>query len=61
MPVKQSFFGIMIFPPIVALKYVYLDLFDHFPAIQVPVLIKPSSILITDLKLLSLKQKSKSS
>lgn len=22
----------------------YLDLFDHFPAIQVPVLIKPSSI-----------------
>lgn len=40
----EFFFGIMIFPPIVALKYVYLDLFDHFPAIQVPVLIKPSSI-----------------
>lgn len=41
---KAEIFGIMIFPPIVALKYVYLDLFDHFPAIQVPVLIKPSSI-----------------
>lgn len=41
---KAEIFGIMIFPPIVALKYIYLDLFDHFPAIQVPVLIKPSSI-----------------